>query len=213
MPALTGRNTPVHSHKAVHTLPHMYSVSDCAERLQSRKSSERERETDWLWKNFLLLTNMKQNWKEIKGAFSLEREQQERNWLGGIQTVCALCVWIRVWICVAVCQRGLLILVLPCMTGVLQCMSVCACGMMLSRAFPNQRGSPLLSAQQLMGNHYGSWQMASSWLPRQPHWLHPSWKWWCLRNGLLSKPSLSVMASLIGVMHKWIRIRWRLWFR
>lgn len=61
-------------------------------------------------------------------------------------------------------------------------------------------------SSQLMANHYGSWQMPSSWLPRQPHRLHPSWLGWCLRNGLLSKPSLSLMVSLIGAMHKWIRI-------
>lgn len=30
-------------------------------------------------------------------------------------------------------------------------------------------------SSQLMGNHYGSRQMPSSWLPRQPHWLYPSW--------------------------------------
>lgn len=61
-------------------------------------------------------------------------------------------------------------------------------------------------SSQLMANHYGSWQMPSSRLPRQPQRLHPSWLGRCLRNGLLSKPSLSLMAPLIGATHKWIRI-------
>lgn len=62
-----------------------------------------------------------------------------------------------------------------------------------------------LCSSQLMGNHYGCWQMPSSWLPRQLQWFHPSCHGWCLRNGLLSQNSLSLMASLIGAMHKWIR--------
>ena len=191
VPALTDRNTHMNTHPArcSHTFTHVRLL--CAQ----RTSSERERERGTVAS--LLSTDIKRKWKEIR--------VWEPSWQRGV----CVCVCVRVCLFIL---APLLIFFFPVCVSIwhTKCVCVCVCG---GGICLNQRGSLLPSAQQLMGNHYRSWQMGSSWLPRQPHRLNPSCRWWCLRNGLLSQPSLSVMASLIGAMHKWIRIRSRLWFR
>lgn len=95
------------------------------------------------------------------------------------------------------------------------CVSECACpcysliirlGSVVVYEQLKQWVSMFLTVLQLMGNQYGSWQAASWWLPWQPHWAPSILAVMMYEKQLLFKPSLSVMASLIGAMHKWIRI-------